>query len=144
MVAPAPLRHACHAAWIGCRTVTYAACCMSDLTRQAASPFVLLLPAPAAGLPSQVPEVQGLALGTTCKLAAAAGPELLRPHMPLLVPAMLESLRCGLARLLHVLSPWPCVTRIASCSRSACSSGPGLLLALLNFLSLLTLSFCQP
>ena len=46
-----------------------------------------------AGLPSQVPEVRGLALDTTCKLAAAAGPELLRPHMPLLVPAMLESLR---------------------------------------------------
>ena len=32
-------------------------------------------------------------MDTTCKLAAAAGPELLRPHMPLLVPAMLESLR---------------------------------------------------
>lgn len=46
-----------------------------------------------AGLPSTVPEVQALALDTTCKLAAAAGPELLRPHMPLLVPAMLESLR---------------------------------------------------
>ncbi|EFN52702.1 hypothetical protein CHLNCDRAFT_138705 [Chlorella variabilis] len=44
------------------------------------------------GLPSTVPEVQALALDTTCKLAAAAGPELLRPHMPLLVPAMLESL----------------------------------------------------
>ncbi|PSC71704.1 proteasome-associated ECM29-like protein [Micractinium conductrix] len=44
------------------------------------------------GLNSQVAEVRGLALGTTCKLAAAAGPEVLRPHMPLLVPAMLESL----------------------------------------------------
>ncbi len=40
-----------------------------------------------------MPEVQALALDTTCKLAAAAGPELLRPHMPALVPAMLESLR---------------------------------------------------
>lgn len=45
------------------------------------------------GLPSQVAEVQALALDTTCRLAAAAGPELLRPHMPALVPAMLESLR---------------------------------------------------
>ena len=52
-----------------------------------------LLPRQSAGLPSQVPEVQALALVTTCKLAAAAGPELLRPHMPALVPAMLESLR---------------------------------------------------
>ena len=37
--------------------------------------------------------MQALALDTTCKLAAAAGAELLRPHMPALVPAMLESLR---------------------------------------------------
>lgn len=42
---------------------------------------------------AQVPEVRGLALDTVTKLAAAAGPALLRPHMPLLVPAMLESLR---------------------------------------------------
>ena len=51
-----------------------------------------------AGLGSQVSEVRALALDTTCKLAAAAGPELLRPHIPLLVPAMLESLRCLPAR----------------------------------------------
>lgn len=44
------------------------------------------------GLASQVPEVRGLALDTTCKLAAAAGADVLRPHMALLVPAMLESL----------------------------------------------------
>lgn len=50
-----------------------------------------VLPSP-AGLPSQVAEVRGLAVDTTCKLAAAAGPALLRPHMPALVPAMLEGL----------------------------------------------------
>ena len=61
----------------------------------AAPPFFPTCPslAPAAGLPSAVREVQALSLDTSAKLVKAAGPELVRPHMPLLVPAMLESLR---------------------------------------------------
>ncbi|GAB4815511.1 hypothetical protein N2152v2_002557 [Parachlorella kessleri] len=44
------------------------------------------------GLPSQVGEIQALSLDTSARLVKAAGPELVRPHLPLLVPAMLESL----------------------------------------------------
>ncbi|PRW21127.1 proteasome-associated ECM29-like protein isoform X1 [Chlorella sorokiniana] len=75
-----------------CRSVGLPSVCLSVGlgSRQAiAIALPLLLE---KGLPSQVPEVQALALDTTCKLAAAAGPELLRPHMVALVPAMLESL----------------------------------------------------
>lgn len=37
--------------------------------------------------------MRALSLDTSAKLVKAAGAELVRPHMPLLVPAMLESLR---------------------------------------------------
>lgn len=73
---------------ITCRRAT--AALVSTCCQAPQSSSLLCVP---AGLPSQVPEVQALALDTTCKLAAAAGPELLRPHMAALVPAMLESLR---------------------------------------------------
>ena len=36
-----------------------------------------------------------MSLDTSARLVKAAGPELVRPHLPLLVPAMLESLRYG-------------------------------------------------
>ena len=37
-------------------------------------------------------EVRALAVETPAQLAKAAGPALLRPHLPALVPAMLEAL----------------------------------------------------
>ncbi len=52
-----------------------------------------------AGLTSQVAEIQALSLDTSARLVKAAGPELVRPHLPQLVPAMLESLRCALRML---------------------------------------------
>jgi proteasome component ECM29 len=44
------------------------------------------------GLPSRVPEVQALAVDTIAKLIKAAGPELIKPHLSVVVPALLESL----------------------------------------------------
>ncbi|KAK9834910.1 hypothetical protein WJX81_007994 [Elliptochloris bilobata] len=44
------------------------------------------------GVTSQVAEVQGLALTTLAKIVAAAGAERIRPHLPELVPALLEAL----------------------------------------------------
>ena len=41
---------------------------------------------------SQVAEVQGLALTTIAKMVEQAGPVQLRPHLPDLTTAMLESL----------------------------------------------------
>ena len=46
----------------------------------------------AAGVTSQVAEVQGLALTTMAKIVATAGAERIRPHLPTLVPALLEAL----------------------------------------------------
>lgn len=45
------------------------------------------------GLPSRVDEVRLLAVDTTARLVKAAGPDIVRPHLAALVPAMLESLR---------------------------------------------------
>jgi len=44
------------------------------------------------GLPSRVPEVQALAVDTIAKIIKAAGPELIKPHLSVVVPALLESL----------------------------------------------------
>ena len=46
----------------------------------------------AAGVTSQVAEVQALALTTLAKIVAAAGADRIRPHLPELVPALLEAL----------------------------------------------------
>ncbi|KAL4530388.1 hypothetical protein Ndes2437B_g03884 [Nannochloris sp. 'desiccata'] len=53
----------------------------------AALPLLLQL-----GLPSRVPEVQALAVDTIAKIIKAAGPELVKPHLSVVVPALLESL----------------------------------------------------
>ncbi len=53
----------------------------------AALPLLLQL-----GLPSRVPEVQALAVDTIAKIIKAAGPELVKPHLHIVVPALLESL----------------------------------------------------
>ena len=39
-----------------------------------------------------MPDIQALSLDTTARLAKAAGPALLRPHLPTLVPPLLEAL----------------------------------------------------
>ena len=44
------------------------------------------------GLPSQVPEVQALAVDTLSKIIKAAGPEIVKPHLNVVVPALIESL----------------------------------------------------
>lgn len=44
------------------------------------------------GLPSSVGEVQGLTLDTLAKLVKAAAPKAIRPHLPALIGALLESL----------------------------------------------------
>lgn len=44
-------------------------------------------------LPSRVAEVQALGVDTTARLVKAAGAEVIRPHLRILIPAMLESLR---------------------------------------------------
>ncbi len=48
--------------------------------------------AAAAGVTSQVAEVQALALATLARIVEKAGPERIRPHLPELVPALLEAL----------------------------------------------------
>jgi len=45
-----------------------------------------------AGMGSAVPEVAGLAVDTIAKMVTAAGPAPVRPHLPLLVGSLLESL----------------------------------------------------
>jgi proteasome component ECM29 len=45
------------------------------------------------GMPSRVPEVQALAADAVSRLVKAAGAEVVRPHLPALVPALLECLR---------------------------------------------------
>lgn len=44
------------------------------------------------GLPSRVPEVQALSVDTLSRIIKAAGPELVKPHLNVVVPALLESL----------------------------------------------------
>lgn len=55
-----------------------------------------------AGMGSAVPEVAGLAVDTIAKMVTAAGPAAVRPHLPLLVGSLLESLST-----LEVRSPSP-------------------------------------
>lgn len=47
---------------------------------------------PASGLSSTVPEVAGLAVDTVAQMVRTAGPAAVRPHLPLLVGSLLESL----------------------------------------------------
>ena len=44
------------------------------------------------GLPSRVPEVQALSVDTLSRIIKSAGPELVKPHLSIVVPALLESL----------------------------------------------------
>jgi len=48
--------------------------------------------AAAAGVTSQVAEVQALALAMLARIVEKAGAERIRPHLPELVPALLEAL----------------------------------------------------
>lgn len=47
---------------------------------------------PDTGLGSSVPEVAGLAMDTVAQMVRHAGPAAVRPHLPLLVGSLLESL----------------------------------------------------
>jgi hypothetical protein len=70
-------------------------------------PYTTCSCAAAAGVTSQVAEVQALALATLARIVEKAGPERIRPHLPELVPALLEALS-GLEVAAAPSGPRPC------------------------------------